>query len=207
MGIVNPCVAADRELRVRFANDDGNVTTLWVVVRVSECPVSSATRNVGEAGTEVDIAGQIHTTNTSCASKGSAVRVGVVDAGVAIDQDAGIGWVDDDGNVTTLRGVVRISECPVSNATGDIGEAGTKVDIATEINTTDAGSVIQTCSMRIGVVNAGIAIDQDTGVSLGDGVAGRSIAGEVVGAASVVGGSRVLPGIDRGSSMDRTSCR
>src|SRR4030095_15614789 len=162
----------------------GVAGSVVVVGAAGEGPVRGAAWDIGEAGARVEAGGEVRPAHTGRMIQRRAVRVAVIDAGVAVDQDARVGLVDDDGGVAGSVVVVGAAgEGPVCRATWDIGEAGAQVDAGGEVRPAHTGRMIQRRAVRVAVIDAGVAVDQDARVGLVDddgGVAGSVV---VVGAA------------------------
>ena len=107
--VVGDVVAGHDDRGVGLADDDGDRAAVVVVVagHVGEGPVGRAARDVRERGAQVEAGEGLG--EDAGGGAGGAVRVAVVDAGVAGDADRRVGLEDRDALLVRAAGVIRIT--------------------------------------------------------------------------------------------------
>ena len=125
---------------------------------VGEGPVGRAAGHVGEAGAEVQ-PGRVSPL-TPVAVPVAPWAVAVIDAGVAVDRDRGVGLADHDGDRAAVVVVVagHVGEGPVGRAAGHVGEAGAQVQAGAgsrPSRPSRAGGAV-----GVAVIDAGVAGDR-----------------------------------------------
>src|SRR4051794_3192887 len=109
--------------------------------------------------------------------------VAIVDSGVAVNLDGGIGFVDVNRHRAGARLVVVVTgETPSGCSTRDESEAAAEIQQTTEILAFDArGSA--SGAVRIAIIGSGVAVDLESGLGLIDDDGSRSCCRLIVGVA------------------------
>src|SRR4051812_42857326 len=110
MGVVHTAEADHRDVGGGRRNGDGDAAALSVViaVRVNKDPFGCAAGDVGEGDAEVQVRGEVHSTDTGHRAAG-AVGLRVIDAAVAGHRDTGVGLTDHIGDAAAGGIVVSVA--------------------------------------------------------------------------------------------------